>query len=58
MTHIAVIGHVESADFVSVARLPLRGEVLGAQDAFARAGGGGAVAATVLAELGADIDFY
>ena len=58
MTHIAVIGHVEWADFVLVPRLPLRGEVLGAQDAFARAGGGGAVAATVLAELGADVDFY
>jgi ribokinase len=58
MTHVAVIGHVEWVDFVSVPRLPVNGEVLHAQDASARAGGGGAVAATVLAELGAEVDFY
>lgn len=58
MTRVTVIGHVEWVDFVSVPRLPVHGEVLQAQDAFARAGGGGGVAATVLVELGADVDFY
>jgi ribokinase len=58
MTHIGVVGHVEWVDFVSVPHLPERGKILQAQSAFARAGGGGGVAATVLAELGAEVDFY
>ena len=58
MTHVGVVGHVEWVDFVSVPHLPVHGKILHAQSAFARAGGGGAVAASVLAELGADVDFY
>ncbi len=58
MTRIAVVGHVEWVDFVSVAQLPVHSEVLHADSAFARAGGAGAVAATVLVELGAEVDFY
>jgi ribokinase len=58
MTHIGVIGHVEWVDFVSVPHLPVHGRILHADSAFARAGGGGAVAASVLAELGAKVDFY
>ncbi len=55
---VAVVGHVEWVDFVEVQRLPREGEVLGALDAFARAAGGGGVAAVVLAELGAEVDFF
>jgi ribokinase len=58
MTHIGVVGHVEWVDFVSVPHLPDHGEIVNAQSAFARAAGGGGVAATVLAELGAEVDFY
>ena len=56
--HIGVVGHVEWVDFVSVPHLPVRGKILAAQSAFARAGGGGAVAASMLAQLGAEVDFY
>lgn len=55
---VAVVGHVEWVDFVEVERLPSEGEVLGALEAWARAAGGGGVAAVVLAELGAEVDFY
>ena len=58
MTRVGVVGHVEWVDFVSVPHLPVHGEILHADSAFARAGGGGAVAASVLAELGAEVDFY
>jgi ribokinase len=58
MTHVGVVGHVEWVDFVSVPHLPVRGGILHADSTFARAGGGGAVAATVIAELGAEVDFY
>jgi ribokinase len=58
MTHIGVVGHVEWIDFVSVPHLPVQGKILHADSTFVRAGGGGAVAASVLAELGADVDFY
>jgi ribokinase len=55
---VAVMGHVEWVDFVPVARLPRQGEVIHAQDAFTRAAGGGGVVAVVLAELGAEVDFF
>lgn len=55
---MAVVGHVEWVDFVEVERLPREGEVLGATAASARAAGGGGVAAVVLAELGAQVDFF
>jgi ribokinase len=55
---VAVVGHVEWVDFIEVARLPNRGEVLHAQEAFTRAAGGGGVAAVVLAELGAEVHFF
>jgi ribokinase len=58
MTHVGVVGHVEWIDFASVPHLPVRGKILHADGAFARAGGGGAVAASALAELGAEVDFY
>jgi ribokinase len=58
MTKVGVVGHVEWVEFVSVPHLPVRGKILHADSAFVRAGGGGAVAATVLADLGAEVDFY
>jgi ribokinase len=58
VTRVAVVGHVEWVDFVRVRRYPTRGEVSQASGAFVHAGGGGVVAAAVLAELGAEVDFF
>jgi ribokinase len=58
VTRVAVIGHVEWVDFLRVAHLPTRGEVLRADRAAVHAGGGAVVAAAVLAELGAEVDFF
>ena len=58
MPRVAVVGHVEWVDFVEVGRMPRHGEVLAAEGAFARAAGGGGVVAVVLAELGAEVDFF
>ncbi len=55
---VAVVGHVEWVDFVPVDRIPERGQVVHAHGAFARAAGGGGVVAVVLAELGAEVDFF
>jgi ribokinase len=55
---IAVVGHVEYVDFVPVPHFPASGEVLHGTDVGAWAGGGGGVAAGVLAELGAEVDFF
>jgi len=58
MTRVAVVGHVEWVDFIPVERYPDRGEVVHARQAFTRAAGGGGVVAAVLAELGAEVDFF
>ncbi|MHB8659708.1 MAG: PfkB family carbohydrate kinase [Solirubrobacteraceae bacterium] len=55
---MAVVGHVESVEFITVPRLPLGGEVLHATGSFIHAAGGGGVVAVVLAELGAEVDFF
>jgi ribokinase len=55
---LAVVGHVEWVDFVSLDRFPRQGQVSHAIAAFSRAGGGGGVAAAALAELGAEVDFF
>jgi ribokinase len=55
---VAVVGHVEWVDFLPVPRFPHRGEVIHAEGGFLRAGGGGGVAASVLAELGAEVHFF
>jgi ribokinase len=54
----AVVGHVEWVDFIRVERLPHQGEVLHAAGAFSRAAGGGGVVAAVLADLGAEVEFF
>jgi ribokinase len=58
MTRVAVVGHVEWLDFVPVQSFPRPGEVVHAEGAFSRAAGGGGVVAVVLAELGAEVDFF
>ncbi len=58
MTAIGVVGHVEWVDFAVVPHLPVHGKILQAESAFARAAGGGGVAAAMLAELGAEVDFF
>jgi ribokinase len=58
VTRVAVVGHVEWVDFISVRRFPERGAVTPAEDAFTHAGGGAVVAAAVLADLGAEVDLF
>jgi ribokinase len=58
MTRVGVIGHVEWVDFLPVPRFPRQGEVIHAEGGSLRAGGGGGVAASVLAEMGAEVDFF
>jgi ribokinase len=58
VVRIAVVGHVEWVDFVGLDRLPREGEITRALSASARAAGGGGVVAVVLAELGAEVDFF
>jgi ribokinase len=55
---VGVVGHVEWVDFIPVVQLPKAGEVVRAAGFFTRAAGGGGVAAVVLAELGAEVDFF
>src|SRR5690348_1593386 len=57
-TRVGVVGHVEWVDFLPVPRFPRRGEVIHAASGLQRAGGGGGVAAVVLADLGAEVDFF
>ncbi len=58
MTRVGVVGHLEWVEFVTLDALPSGGQVARGRDAFTRAAGGGAVAAVVLAELGAEVDFF
>jgi ribokinase len=48
---VAVVGHVEWAEFALVERLPAPGEILDGPEHWAEAAGGGAVAAVQLAKL-------
>ncbi len=58
MTRVAVVGHVEWVEFVRVERYPERGGLEQGEREREQAGGGAVVAAAVLAELGADVDFF
>src|ERR1700753_3449306 len=58
MTRVAVVGHVEWVQFLRVDRLPTAGEIERAQREGTHAGGGAVVAAAILAERGAEVDFY
>jgi ribokinase len=55
---VAVVGHVEWVEFIRVGAFPVRGSVAAAEEASARAAGGGVVVADVLADLGAEVDFF
>jgi ribokinase len=58
MTRVTVVGHVEWVEFVPVDRFPVPGAVIHAPGSFIRAAGGGGVVSGVLAELGAEVDFF
>jgi ribokinase len=58
VTRVAVVGHVEFVEFVRVPQYPPRGGLEQGEREFDRAGGGAVVAASVLAELGAGVDFF
>ena len=47
----AVVGHVEWIEFVPVERVPRQGEIVGADESWAEAGGGGGVAAVQFSQL-------
>lgn len=49
---------MEWVDFLRVDHLPVRGEVQAARREFTHAGGGAVVAAAVLVELGAEVDYF
>src|SRR2546423_14701017 len=55
---VAVVGHVEWVQFARVPRVPAAGEIARASDSWEAAGGGGAVAAVVLARLAGSADFF
>src|ERR1700761_3936730 len=58
MTRVAVVGHVEWVEFVRLARYPPRGGLGPGELASEHAGGGAVVAAAVLAQLGAEVEFF
>jgi ribokinase len=58
VTRVAVVGHVEWVEFVRVPSYPQRGGLEQGEREFERAGGGAVVAASVLADLGAEVDFF
>ena len=55
---IGVVGHVEWVEFVPVDRFPDPGDIVHADAPFRRPAGGGGVVAAVLAEGGAEVDFF
>jgi ribokinase len=57
VTRVAVVGHVEWAEFAVVDHVPAPGEILHAREAFTLAAGGGAVAAVQLAKLAGESTF-
>jgi ribokinase len=58
VTRVAVVGHVEWVEFVRVPQYPPRGGLEQGEREFERAGGGAVVAASALAALGAEVDFF
>ena len=55
---VAVVGHVEWIEFVSVEHVPLAGEIVHAHDWWAEPAGGGAVAAVQLARLASAANLF
>jgi ribokinase len=54
---VAVVGHVEWAEFALVKRVPAAGEIVEAPESWSQAAGGGAVAAVQLARLAGECLF-
>lgn len=57
MTTVAVIGHVEWVELLDTDHVPRKGELLGVRRDRPRAGGGAVIAASVMADHGADVLF-
>ena len=55
---VAVVGHVEWAEFARIERMPRAGEIVHALERWEGAGGGGAVAAVELARLAGEALFF
>ena len=55
---VAVVGHVEWIEFVRVEHVPAPGEIVTAEESWAEAAGGGAVAAVQLAKLAGSATFF
>jgi ribokinase len=55
---VAVVGHVEWVEFVRVEHVPAPGEIVHAEEVWAEAAGGGAVAAVQLAKLAGGCEFF
>jgi len=53
----AVVGHIEWMEFVPVEHVPRTGEIIGAEESWAEAAGGGAVAAVQFAQLADSVLF-
>ena len=58
VARFAVVGHVEWVDFLEVAHVPGPGEIVQAENTWAEAAGGGAVAAVQLAKLAGRATFF
>jgi ribokinase len=58
MTRLAVIGHVEWVNFLAVEQLPAQGQITPAKRIRENAGGGAVVAATVMATLCDEVEFF
>jgi ribokinase len=54
----AVVGHVEWIEFVHVEHVPRPGEIVGADEAWAEAAGGGAVAAVQFSKLADHVELF
>jgi ribokinase len=54
----AVVGHVEWIEFVPVEHVPRAGEIIGADESWAEAAGGGAVAAVQFSKLADSVLFF
>jgi len=58
VVRVAVVGHVEWAEFVRVESLPRAGQIVHALEHWEEPGGGGAVAAVQLAKLAGEASFF
>jgi ribokinase len=54
----AVVGHVEWIEFVPVERVPRAGEIIGADESWGEAAGGGVVAAVQLSKLADEVHLF